>query len=243
MRSVHRTSALGLLAALVLSIPACGGLRHGTLRWQAEAGAADSERVVVAPLNLALELPLNLDEAMEPVEDEIVRYLQSRGARVAVIWPPDAQWLWRSAVVATDDSPSVARDLEHAASVFARQLHANADYRLLVMPSLVYRPAHVASGYASWDGVRRRLPVRRRTSSASSSAEWEGRVTGLSLHVLVLTPEGRRVLQGWGGLDLVHDLLEQPRSSGSSFLVPRDRPLQDTDHVREGIALALDLDL
>jgi hypothetical protein len=55
-------------------------------------------------------------------------------------------------------------------------------------------------------------PDRLGQTAATAGAvvpEWRGRITGLSLHALVFTPEGRGVFQGFGGLDLVHDAVRE----------------------------------
>jgi hypothetical protein len=202
-------------------------------------------RVVVAPLNLALRLAPDLEDAVEPVEAEIIRYLQFQGAKVAVIWPPDAWALWRGSMETVRASESLELNLETASRAFTRELSEHADFDLLVMPSLVYRKASVEGRTARWDGVRRKISVRTRTASGGSvvSAEWKGRITALSLHALVFTPEGHAVFQGWGGLDVVHDaVLEPGGNAGRSFLQLQRELLEKPEHVREGVGLALEPD-
>ena len=233
------------LAGLIVSSAGCGTLQPGALRWDDDGSAAGSVRVVVAPLNLAVRLARDLEEAVEPVEAEIIRYFQSHGARVAVIWPSDARWLWQDSVAAIQGRESLAPALETAARVFVRELTEHADFDLLVMPSLVYRQARVTGRHASWDGVRRRVTLHTRTVTGENlhTMDWRGRITGLSLHTLVFTPEGRRVFQGWGGIDLVHDaVLTQEGSHERSFLRLQRQLIENHEHVREGVALALEQD-
>ena len=68
------------------------------------------------------------------------------------------------------------------------------------------------------------------------------RITGLSLHALVYTPDGRRVFQGWGGLDLVHVATTRPAGGGDHepYLVPQRDLLGDAAHLQEGVAEAFD---
>jgi hypothetical protein len=234
------------LAGLIVSSGGCRSVQPGVLRWDGGGSAAGSPRVVIAPLNLAVRLALDLGEAVEPVEAEIIRYFQSHGMRVAVIWPADARWLWRHSMAASQGSESAALDLETAGGVFVRALGEHADFDLLVMPSLVYRKARVTGRHASWDGVRRRVTLQARTVTGENlhTTDWGGRITGLSLHALVFTPEGRRVFQGWGGIDLVHDaVLVKGGSSERSFLRLQQQLLENPEHLREGVALALDQDV
>jgi hypothetical protein len=234
---------LAALAGLVLSSPGCGSVQPPALRWDDDGGAAGALRVVVAPLNLALRLAPDLEDAVEPVEVEIIRYFQSHGARVAVIWPPDAWSLWRESMLAIQRSERPALDLETAAGVFVRVLDEHADFDLLVMPSLVFREARVTGGYARWDGVRRKISLRTETVEGPSvdAAEWKARISGVSLHVLALTPDGGCEFRGWGGLDLAHDaVLPRGGNPGHSFLRLQRQLLENPEHLREGIALALD---
>jgi hypothetical protein len=247
--------AWGLLAAalagLLVSSAGCGNVQPGMLRWD-DGSAASSLRVVIAPLNLAVRLAPDLEEAVEPVEAEMIRYFQAHGARVAVIWPADARWLWRDSTAASQGSESpaldlkMAADLETAAGAFVRALDEHADFDLLVMPSLVYREARVTGRHAHWDGVRRRLTVHTPMASGENlhTTDWSGRIAALSLHTLVFTPEGRRVFHGWGGIDLVHDaVLVKRGSSDRSFLRLQQQLIENPEHVREGVGLALQQDL
>ena len=78
----------------------CGALGVACQSQAPASSLGDAERVVVAPLNLALRLPPELEDGVRPVRDEIIRYLQERDARVAVIWPSDAWELWRESMLA-----------------------------------------------------------------------------------------------------------------------------------------------
>jgi hypothetical protein len=206
-------------------------------------------------MNLAVGLPLDLEEGAEPVHAEIVRQLLARGLRVAVIWPADAELLWRAARKAVQGAPGVASELATAAATFTRALQKEADFDLLVMPSLAVREARLTGQTVRWDGVARRLSVRTDSPAGSRSYPGTGapleslvmkpgtaKVPGLSLHVFVLTPEGRVAYQGWGGLDLVHDALAIARLMGDNGLVlaPHVELLGSAEHVREGVSLALD---
>ena len=112
------------------------------------------------------------------------------------------------------------------------------DYVLL--PSVVYREARVRGRIASWDGVRRRVTPRRARGASESHYfhEWGGGMSGLSLHVRVYEPDGRRVHEGWGGLDLTHDPVRVGNTM-AAWNVPHANPLDDPEHVRQGLELAL----
>jgi hypothetical protein len=253
-----RAATLAVCAAVALASPGCHTAKPKRLAF--EPGDASARRIVVAPMNLAVPLSPDLEDAVEPVSDELIRYLQAQGFRVAVIWLPDASMLWRESAAALQQDEETAPEFEEVAGVFARLLAREAEFDLLVFPTLVFREAEVQGRYASWDGVRRRIRFRGgpavprgraqslpdpvvatdgRTSEPVSP-EWRGRITGLSVHALLFTPQGHAVFQGLGGLDLVHDAVRSPGASAvESSLRLQARILQDTEHLREGIELAL----
>jgi hypothetical protein len=254
----RRRSGLAVLAAIALAAAGCRSPQPRGLEF--ERGDPGALRVVVAPMNLAVPLASDLEDAVEPVSAELIRYLQAQGVRVAVIWDPDAATLWRDATEAVQAGRDAPPEFAQVAAVFSRALAGQADYDLLVLPSLVFRDARVQGRFAHWDGVRRRIRVRVRSGAPLGTAEpipdpmastdrtagpvtpdWRGRITGLSIHALVLTPEGRGVFQGFGGLDLVHDPVKA-RGGGPEppLLHLHSTLLKSSAHVREGIALALD---
>lgn len=216
-------------------------------------GAPGGVRVVVAPMNLALRLATDLEDAVEPVSGELVSYLRAHGVRVATVDPADAWNVWRDASAALEKKANEPPRIEVVASAFARVLARETSYDVLVIPSLIFRNAKVEGRFAEWDGVRRRIRVRVRQPEqgggterapdpdwAQLPPEWRGKITGLSLHVLLYTAEGRPVFQGFGGLDLVHDAIREREASADPSLRLQRELLDDPEHIREGVALALD---
>ena len=254
-----RRSGLAASAAILLVGAGCGSAPTRIV--EVDRGDVGTLRVVVAPMNLPIQLAPDLEDAVEPVTQELIGYLQARGARVSVVYGPDAWELWRSSAEALQKGREEEPDLAAVASVFSRALGTESRFDLLVLPSLVFRDAQVTGRYAQWDGVRRRVRFRIRSgaplarapsiadpvaSSDRSGAipvapDYRGQITGLSLHALVFTPDGRGVFQGFGGLDLVHDTVQRREGSvDGSFLRLHPKLLENPEHVREGIALALD---
>ncbi len=210
-----------------------------------------ADRLVVAPLNLAVKLPVELKDGVQPVRDAIIAYLQQRDARVAVIWPSDAWELWKQSMSASANSKSGSRRLERAVEFFVEELARNAEFSAFLLPTLVYREAEVWGYTARWDGVRRKLATRTRPTANARLPTLEPsigeshikgvKVPGVSLHVLVFSPQGRRIFEGWGGLDLVHAVMVTgSAATGHGSLVPAVNPFRNLDHLREGVALALD---
>jgi hypothetical protein len=253
-----RGAAFAVLAAIAFGSTGCHPAKPRL--HPLESGSASALRIVVAPMNLAVPLWPDLEDAVEPVNDELIRYLQESGFRVAVIWVPDATALWRDSAAAVQQEREEPPEFAEIAGVFSRLLAREAEFDLLVLPSLVFREAEVQGRFAQWDGVRRRIrfrassaaPVGRaqpfpdpfnstdRSAPGPLNPEWRGRITGLSVHALLITPQGSAVYQGLGGLDLVHDAIRSSGGSGvESSLRLQHRLLEDSEHVREGISLAL----
>src|SRR5262245_57298738 len=244
----HRVA---LVLGLLLLLFACRSAPPRLV--EVEPGSAGAQRVVVAPMNLTVPLGSDLEDAVEPVTWELVRYLQAHGARVAVIFAPDASALWRDVEEALAKRAGSTPPVEVTASAFARAVAAESPFDLLVLPSLVYRSAAVGGRVATWAGVRRRIRLTLEPSAVAPKAvqpaedrietpgvrSFRGKISGLSLHGLVLTADGKIVFHRFGGLDLVHDVREG-EGPKESVLRLQTKPLGDADHVREGIAVALD---
>jgi hypothetical protein len=251
---VKRARWISWLAAGA-ALAGCAGKAPLLVEPQGGAASEGAPRIVLAPLNVGVELPADLEDAVPIVEAALIRDLQSRGARVAVIYPPDAAALWRASIVAAGPKAQEAGDLRAVAAAFARTLSESETYDALLVPSLALRPAKVSGRTAQWDGVRRRITVRQESTGnpaspaadapilsdegVALSREWQGRISGLSLHVLAVRPGLRRVLEHWGGLDLVHDAVSVEGSGTSRLRLQRDL-LADPANVSEGVALALD---
>lgn len=184
--------------------------------------------MLVVPLNVAVSLAPGLDAAVEPVQQEILAQLSARGARVSFLAVEDARALWERSVSALRNLDRNAASLQVVAGTFARALHDEVPFDLMLMPSLGYREARVERAYASWDGVTRSLTARRREWALSE------RIPAFSLHVQVYTPDGRLWYQRWAGLDLVYqsDLEKQPELTPEEL---RERRAA----IREGVTLAL----
>jgi hypothetical protein len=220
--------------------------------------AGGRPRVVLAPMNLAIAPPADLDDAVPIVENALVRALRARGAQVAMIWPPDARALWQAAYASVVHTGDPSSDLQATARAFHETLRRSESYDLLLFPSLALREARVMGRYARWDGVRRRVPVRTRGSAEDAHAapdapvfdagglaaapEYGGHIAGLSLHLLGYRPDYDPI-ERWAGLDVVHETVQVRHPSGAKAemeLRPRARILGDAELVDEGVAQGLD---
>ncbi|HVH16702.1 MAG TPA: hypothetical protein VNF72_00255 [Myxococcota bacterium] len=245
------------LVAVACVLAACAQRAPSVLEQTSAGAPGDGPRVVLAPMNVAVALPPDLEDAVSIVENALIVELQRRGARVAVIYTPDALTLWQNSMLAVSPNPNNPADLRAVAVQFATTLARSQVFDALLLPSLALREARVSGRSVRWDGVQRRLGVRPggATSSAADApvfgggegvvvaGEWTGKITGLSLHLLSLMPGKWRVQERWGGLDLVHDVVSA-HGPGANPAAPdkrlRRELLADPENVEEGVALALD---
>jgi hypothetical protein len=235
-----------ILAAAALAALACASAKAPNAE-QADP-ALELRRVLMAPLNLGLSVPDELQDVDEPVWYALLRHFQAEDRQVTIIAPVDAELLWMN-VMADLQQSGAALDLTTASAHFARRVSEQVQYELLLMPSLVLRSARVQGRYAYWDGVHRRLRVRGAAmegpifESSNNASVWglTGRVSAASLHVAILTRDGRLVYQGLGGLDLIQEATLDPRAPRETWqLVLRKAPFADAKSVRQGIALAFE---
>ena len=210
---------------------------------------------MLAPLNLGVVLPADLEDAVPIVELAMIRNLQARGARVAVIWEPDAVALWRSAVTAVAPTQSSAADLRHVEAKFTQLLAESESFDVLVFPSLALREAKLSGRIVRWDGVQRRLNVRQ-SDDASLPADtpvfggegvvaerdWKQRISALSLHVDALRPGSKRDARALGrtrSRPRGRDAARPGRSTNPELKLRREL-LSEPAYVDEGVVLALD---
>ncbi len=234
------------LSALVLASVALAACATSPPESDAEAATVSLERVVVAPLNVPVRAPAELEDKGEPVWQELLSYFQEHDRQVAVLSPISAERLWLQATVDLDVSNRGAA-LRTGYSRFAQALAAHRDFDLLVVPSLVLRPAQLSGWHAYWDGVHRVVPnaailapseLLGASGAAVQVAGLHGEVGAASLHVVILAPDGTRVQEGLGGLDVLQEARRDDAADGGLRFALRAEPFADPDAVREGVTRA-----
>ena len=225
------------LACLALAALACAGPAPTPT-------APQLSRVVLAPLNLGVRTPDPLVGCEGPVWDELVRYLQAQDAHVRVLDGEGAAELWQQAVSEAEASGAVL-DPRGVGARFAVHVREQVDYDVLVMPSLVLRSARIGGQRASWDGTRRKLPIRARVPAdladgIGDGGGYRGTVAAASLYVALVGPDGRALFEGLAGLDLVQQLVRGRRGLGPTpwQLEARADPFDDPEALRSGVERA-----
>jgi hypothetical protein len=243
---MHAKTILILMAASIAL--ACATNAPGTqITTQPQLG----ERILIAPLNVGLHMPSELDDHADPVWQELLRYVETRGVKTATISAQDAQRLWHEVVLEIQHS-GTSPAFHTATAQFARRLAEQTDFDRLLLPSLVVRSARVNGRRAYWDGVRRPLPLRDAAPSGmipelstdpitASAFGLRGQVAAASLHIRILGPDGVSVYDGIAGLDVLQEagLTNRWHSPSSTWgLAAREHPFAIHEHLRTGIELA-----
>lgn len=243
-----------LLAAAACSaalLPASAPARAADGVEQAEASAG--ERTVIAPLNLGVRAEDAVAPGIEPVWAELLRHFESQDPPPAALGRRGALALW--AEVQSPSPGEAAADVYEAYARFARRLAEQVDFGVLVIPSLVVRPAKLQGEQAFWDGASRLVEIFP-AADAGDASGWEprrfqatarsqrGTMSAASLHVALLGPDGSLRFEGAGGLALLQRLEAREQGSGWKVAaVDAPEPFADAESLREGIRLAFETPL
>jgi hypothetical protein len=243
-----RTPQTLVSASLALLALACGGgspARPDPEPAPATAPAPGSPtRVLLFPLNVAVALPTEVEAGVGPVSSELRAYLEGCGLAVETIELGAARDAWlRAAVAHKGEVGPEKMSFEGAASTLARQLRETRTFDALLVPWIAMRAARMRGGSVSWDGVKRKLDLAGDTGNRG--IRWalnrlQLYVKAPSLQVAGFSPQGDKLFEGIGGLDLVDEAELDVSAAKIHFdMTPKAEILQDRKHLREGIAIAL----
>jgi hypothetical protein len=243
-----RRLAAALLAA-ALALAACRATRPTARVADGHEGAPGVQGFLLGPSNLVIGLPAELEGGVEPVQEAIVSYLQLQGRSVERLALPEARAQWEAAIGAAKTSGK-GLDFAGTAQVFTRRLAESRRFDAVVMPSLLLHYTRVRHRRAEWDGVERRMRVLNiphqsagRTDNllarAMQGIGMRGDAPVTSLHVVVLSRDGKQVFEGRGGLDFVQEMdLENYMETFEIDVHDRADLLQDPKILREGVEIA-----
>jgi hypothetical protein len=205
---------------------------------------APLRRIALLPLNVVVTLPSEVESGVDTVSRELRLFLEAHGFAVDPLELAEAREAWlRSALALKAEVGPDGMSFEGAARTLARQLRETRRFDALIVPWIAMRPARMQGGTASWDGIKRKVHVV--ASDGKRRSSWAlGRlravVTAPSLQVVAFSPDGEKLDEGVGGLDLVHDAdLDVTAATIHFEMTPRPAIFQDPETVRQGIAIAL----
>jgi len=244
-RRAARTVALALAALLA----ACTGNAPKPRIAPEHEGAPGVQGFLLGPANLAIALRPELEGGIEPVQQEIAAYIRTHGREVDRLPLADGRKLWEEAISEAKRTGAGLR-FETTAAIFVRRLAETRDFDALVLPSLLFDFTRMSHRKARWDGVERRMQVLNIPYQKAGRSDnlamrmmpnigMNGNAAVSSLHLVVLTREGRKVFEGRGGLDLVQEI--EVKSVDKSYRIDlhtRGDLFQDREILREGIGVA-----
>jgi hypothetical protein len=200
------------------------------------AGAPGVGRILLCPMNLVVALRPEIQNGSQPVDHEVVGYLESQGKQVSRLGLIDGRKLWKQAVA----DAKAAGEITLAPKFFTASLAQNHAFDAVVMPSLILLQTRMDASVASWDGVTRRLNlVDAPNQGTSPSSGLSGPAWVASLHVLAFDAGGVKVFEGRGGIDFVQEIeIFTAGRSVRSRMRPNASIFRDSTRVNEGVVQA-----
>jgi hypothetical protein len=198
------------------------------------------ERVLLAPVSFNQTLPEALEPGVQVVRDEMAAQLVERG--VAVSAPPLTEfhdvWLGAAREIGTLYDAKGRLDAERfadASRALVAAYRSRSEFDVLLLGYLDVRVATVRGGRASWDGVKRLVPIDF-GGGRKELVRWPNRfqLPCVSLRVLAYTADGAALFEERGGLDVAIEYL-----AGSLESRPRQDLFADASALREGVGIAL----
>jgi hypothetical protein len=210
-------------------------------------GAPGIKRMLVCSPNTVIALPAEMTGLADPLREQIDAYLRFHDRDGQWLGLHESRRLWEQAMTAARASGAI----EKAPVFFAEEADKLYDFDAIVMPSLLVHHARAMDGYARWDGVERLMQVKNAPQRPSGRAQStladgikaggvRGEVMVTSIHVLVFSRSGERVLEGRGGFGFVHDIDLSRINETKRFQYQLRDLAGDIDAMREGIAVAFD---
>ena len=233
---------LSCLAAVLVGVSLSGCASSS--RSPAALAGAQVQRVAVAPMNIVLALPAELESSVGSVQTALVDYLAFHDKAVVEVDYRTGRSLWRESmqeVIRTKNPQS----FESAARVYVGRLREHDDFDALVIPSIFLQnvETRTSSTLARWDGARERVQIERYVPGATT-CEQGYRKKAASILVKVFDAEGELVHSAQSGLELVEHIevrSNEERGGGwrTCEWITNTPALDDPERVMEGIARGL----
>lgn len=198
--------------------------------------------VLVAPINLVIPLPTELQSAVPVFSKILVDHLESRSRTLITMDARAGQAIWLDA---TNEVRSSGREetFENAAETFARKLGEKIDFDALVIPSLYLQNARIQQETAYWDGANQKIEFIGRSRGEMDLPRLTT-VSAASALVIVVDRNGLIIHKKRSGLELVQhlEIERKPRQGHDKetwVFVPDEPVLQDELRMRAAVAHVL----
>jgi hypothetical protein len=199
---------------------------------------------MVLPVNLTIKAPPELSPMLDDMFGAIAGYIRDRGDTIETFSRREATARWAASIVEVQESEALEDTFEAAMSAFVTHVAEDRSFDAVILPSIVYRNTKTRDRTVKWDGVFRKMDVVNLSDEAKKKGLARSlnlNISGVSLHVMVFSPEGDLIFQKYGGLDLAHDVdMTSVEFTMSPRLSLKAKLLKDSDHLSEGIERAFD---
>jgi hypothetical protein len=199
---------------------------------------------MVLPVNLTIKTPPEFSPVLDDMFGSIAGYIRDRGDTIETISRKEATARWAASIIEVKESEALGDNFESAMRVYVTHLAEGRSFDSVISPSIVYRTTRTRDRKVKWDGVFRKAKIINLSDEAKNKGLARSlivEIDGVSLHVMVFSPEGDLIFQKYGGLDLVHDIdmagTEFTMNPGISL---KEDLLKESDHLSQGIGLAFD---
>ncbi len=227
-------------------------------------GGPVPRRVVLAPVSFNQEVPELFEPGLPVLQAEIARYLTSKHCQVREAPSEEFLDLWRASAGAVGSLYGAGGEFKPEKydavirAVLGELKGREEPFDALVLPYLAVRDAPIGRLTARWDGVQRKVrlvwPSRSAKARFPANASFgvSGAIKATSLHVMIYSIAGEKVVDHYGGLELTTEFLMRygfsdessskiPNYIGWSYSYdPRNREdlFTNREELREGIQIA-----
>lgn len=212
----------------------------------AELAGLNAKVVVVAPLNVASALPVEIEGSSEIVSTTLVSYLEEHGKTVQKLGFRGGRDLWVYAATQVEQSGQ-RRTFENAARVYAREIAKQIEYDVLIIPTIYIQNAQIRSSVVRWDGAREPIRIEGRRVLSRKNKRFDSMnatIRAASMMAAVFASDGAALQSESRGLQAIEHVQlsdgKGVRRDESFFdIEPNSPPLDDEAKIRAGIAGAL----
>ena len=199
--------------------------------------------VVIPHINLGVRSRKYLEKEAPRIDGYLSKYLKENGYKV--LPQRDFKQHWNTAVRAYGnpvDPTSGKVNMKTFSQIMISvrdQMKKKSDLDAFVFTDLVEVQIAFSGGLkhlARWDGVSRKPSLQGPGSGVSADFDWNMQASAASLQVSIYNMDLKRVFISRGGIDATEAI--DTRSSSGRYIRRRNM-LENEDHLREGIELAL----
>lgn len=198
--------------------------------------------VAVAPFNIALPLPAELESSTQLVSSALIELLERHGKdpRLVEIAIGKRLWIESALEISNSDRP---QNFESAVAVFARKLRRTIDFDAIIIPSLYIQNAAANLEVARWDGASQAIEYIGRSRNEIEMPP-PTTIPAASLLLYVLDAEGHTIHAKRTGLELIQHMEirieKRPGYDKRIWTLKNDDPaIEDEIRVRAAVAHAL----